>query len=98
MVELSVPSKQSLMRKRKVSDSLNKSCVKTTQAVPDVANALWLTTLTPQDSSVHLTCHNSFMGILAKNHVLQALNKQRDLRIKSCTFVNCRCVGGICCK
>ena len=79
MVELSIPSKQSLMRKRKVSDSLNKSCVKTTQAVPDVANALWLTTLTPQDSSVHLTCDNYFIVILAKNHVLQALNKHRQI-------------------
>ena len=79
MVELSIPSNQSLMRKRNVSDSLNKSCVKTTQALPDVADALWLTTLTPQDSSVHLTCHNSFIVILAKTHVLQALNKQRQI-------------------
>ena len=80
----------SLMRKTKVYGFLKKSFVKTTQVVPNVSNVLWLTL---QDSSLHLTSHNSFIVLLAKTHVLQALHKQSDMTIKSCTFVNCSCLG-----
>ena len=78
------------MRKTKVYGFLKKSCVKTTQVVPNVSSVLWLTL---QDSSLHWTCHNSFIDLLAKTHVLQALYKQSDMTVKSRTFVSCSCLA-----